>query len=143
MSAGVLPDLGTPFGRRLADRLRDETVIWITTVGADGTPQPNPVWFLWLDGRVLTYNRPDAYRLAHIRRRPRVSLHFDEDGTGTHAQVLLGEAEILSDQPPPHENRAFLDKYREGMRAVSGSAEEFGALYRIPVSVRITRVRGY
>jgi PPOX class probable F420-dependent enzyme len=143
VTAGVSPDPGTPFGRRLADRLRDEQVIWITTVGADGTPQPNPVWFLWLDGRVLIYNRPDAHRLAHVRRRPRVSLHFDEDGTGAHVAVLSGEADVLSDQPPPHENSAFLDKYGEGMRRVSGSAQAFGARYRIPVSVRITRIRGY
>ena len=43
----VLPDAGTPFGDRVRERLVDEQVIWLTTVGADGTPQPNPVWFLW------------------------------------------------------------------------------------------------
>ena len=38
----VLPDPQSPFGARVRERLRDENVIWFTTVGADGTPQPNP-----------------------------------------------------------------------------------------------------
>jgi hypothetical protein len=41
--SSVLPDPATPFGERVARRLREEAVIWLTTMGADGTPQPNPV----------------------------------------------------------------------------------------------------
>jgi PPOX class probable F420-dependent enzyme len=141
--APALPDPATPFGRRLADRLRDGQVIWLTTVGADGTPQPNPVWFLWTDDHVLVYSLTGAHRLAHIRQRPRVSLHFDEDGAGTHSMVLTGHAEILTGWPPPHEMPSFLDKYRDGMTRVSGSPAAFGAAYAVPIRVRITRVRGY
>ena len=63
----TIPD--TPFGARVRERLRDEHVVWLTTVGADGTPQPNPVWFLW-DGadRVLVYNDNRSRRLARLRR---------------------------------------------------------------------------
>lgn len=35
-------------GERVRRRLRDEHII--STVGADGTRQPNPVWFLWGGG---------------------------------------------------------------------------------------------
>jgi len=41
----VLPDPTTPFGERVARRLREEPVIWFTSTSRDGTPQPNPVWF--------------------------------------------------------------------------------------------------
>lgn len=40
-------DATTDFGRRVRERLTEESVAWLTTVGRDGTPQPNPVWFLW------------------------------------------------------------------------------------------------
>jgi hypothetical protein len=33
----VLPDPGTPFGEAVHRRLRDEPVVWLTTVGANGT----------------------------------------------------------------------------------------------------------
>lgn len=42
----MIIDLTTEYGARVARRLQDEQVIWLTTVGRDGTPQPNPVWFI-------------------------------------------------------------------------------------------------
>ena len=69
-----LPDPATPFGERVARRLRDERLIWFTTVDAKGTPQPTPVWFLWDEATstILVYSRADAKRLAHIQQNPRV-----------------------------------------------------------------------
>ena len=139
----ALPDPASPFGRRLAKRLRDEQVIWFTSVGSDGTQQPNPVWFLWTDGHLIVYNRPDARRLTYIRHRPRVALHFDEDGTGARAMVLTGDAEVLTGLPLPHEVPAYLAKYRRGMIRVSGSPAEFGAAYSVPIHVQLSRVRGF
>lgn len=143
MAGDVLPAEGEPFGDRVRRRLRDEAIIWLTTVGADGTPQPNPVWFLWEGGEVLVYTRPDAYRLAHIRRRPRVGLHFDSDGTGGDIIVLKGTARIDERLPPAAETPAFREKYGQGMVTVSGSAEKFSADYSVGLRVRVERVRGF
>lgn len=143
MAADVLPDPATPFGQRVAHRLDTEQVIWFTTVGGDGSPAPNPVWFLWRRDHLLVYNRPDAYRLAHLRQRPQVSLHFDSDGQGGDIVVLRGHAKLLDDQPLPHELPDYLAKYRPGMVNVSGSPEAFGAAFPVAVRVEITKVRGY
>ena len=62
----VMPDPSTPFGERIARRLREEHLIWLTTVDAFGTPQPNPVWFLWDGDTVLIYNCNDAKSWADI-----------------------------------------------------------------------------
>ena len=118
-------------------------MIWFTTVGADGTPQPNPVWFLWEDTSGLVYSRPDANRLTHIRSRPKVCLHFDGDGRGGDIVVLAGRAQVLEGHPLPHELPGYLDKYRESMIRVSGSPEAFSEAYPVPVRVDILRVRGF
>jgi hypothetical protein len=47
MTADVLPGATTPFGQRVRERLRNDSVIWIVTVGADGRPQPNPWGSAW------------------------------------------------------------------------------------------------
>ncbi|WP_216208322.1 TIGR03667 family PPOX class F420-dependent oxidoreductase [Amycolatopsis aidingensis] len=140
----VLPAEGAPFGDRVRRRLRTEPVIWLVTVGADGTPQPNPVWFLWEGGNtVLTYNLPSAYRMTHMRNRPQVSLHFDSDGEGEDIIILKGTAEFAEDQQSALETPAFLEKYREGMVRVTGSPERFSATYSAPVRIRIEKVRGF
>src|SRR3954454_1502344 len=105
-----------PFGERVARRLTEERVAWLSTVAADGTPQPNPVWFLW-DGAdsVLVYNRPDARRLRHLASRPNVSLNFDGDGGGGDIVVLAGTAQLDRTAPAPDRNDAYLAKYRDAM----------------------------
>jgi PPOX class probable F420-dependent enzyme len=135
MAAHVLPDPATAFGERVRQRLHDEQVIWFTTVGGDGTPQPNPVWFLWED--------TSANRLTHIRSRPRVCLHFDGDGRGGDIVVLTGRAHVLAGHPLPHDLPGYLDKYRESMIRVSGSPEAFSTAYPVPVRVDVARVRGF
>jgi PPOX class probable F420-dependent enzyme len=140
----ALPDPTTPFGRRVRDRLHDERVIWLTTVGRDGTPQPNPVWFVWTGGdEILTYNLPAAHRMAHIEQRPTVALHFNSDRAANQVIVARGVAELADDEPPADRAPEFLAKYRTAMTAVSGSPVAFAARYSAPVRVRITRVRGY
>ena len=151
MSTDILPDPATAFGERVRHRLRDERVIWFTTVGNDGTPQPNPVWFLWDDpghgtpdsaASILIYNRADARRLDHIRIYPNVALHFDGNGRGGDIVVLTGRARVLDEQPP-QDVPAYVEKYRADMIRVSGSLDAFGSAYPVPVRVELTRVRGF
>lgn len=138
----VLPD--GAFGRRVRDRLRTDRLIWFTTTSADGTPAPNPVWFVWEEpGALLTYNRPRAARVGHIAARSHVSLHFDSGTGGDDIVVISGTAERADDAPPPDRNDAYLAKYATAMARVSGSTEQFAADYPVPVRIRIERVRGH
>jgi PPOX class probable F420-dependent enzyme len=143
MANDVLPDPGSDFGQRVRARLRDEQILWFTTIGADGTPQPNPVWFVWDEPTVLIYNRADANRLTHIASRPRVALHFDGNGQGGNIVVLAGRASLAVDVPPPHEHAAYLAKYRDAMTRVSGSLETFSVKYPVALTVQVERVRGF
>jgi PPOX class probable F420-dependent enzyme len=132
------------FGARVVQRLRDAYVIWLTTVGDDGTPQPNPVWFVWDGDDTLTvYNRTDAHRLAHIDDRPNIAVHLDGNGRGGDIVVLAATAEQAPGVPPPHENADYVAKYADGMNRVSGSAEQFAADYPVPLRIRIRRIRGF
>ena len=143
MAENSLPDPGTPFGQRVQRRLREEVVVWLTTVGSDGTPQPNPVWFIWDGSEILVYNRPDAHRLTHVRSRPRIALHFDGNGQGGDIVVMSGRAELADEEAAPHEVPDYVAKYGPRMNRVSGNLEEFSRQY--PVAMRITdvRVRGW
>ena len=138
----LIPD--GAFGERARQRLRDEQLIWLTTVGADGTPQPNPVWFLW-DGAqtVLIYNRSDALRLGHLDARAEVALHLDGDGRGGNIVVLTGTARRAYHVSAAHENAAYVTKYGDAMTRVSGSHAQFADAYPVAPEIDIRRVRGH
>lgn len=136
-----LPDAESEFGERVRRRLREEIVAWFATVGADGTPQPNPIWFLFEGGDdIVIYNRPNAARLRHLALRPRASFNFDGNGRGGDIIVLTGTA-VRTDEPPPHEVPAYVEKYRDRMVRVSGSLERFSEQYSVPIRFRPEKVR--
>lgn len=139
----VIPD--SDFGKRVRDRLRTEEQIWFTTTGADATPQPNPVWFLWdeRDDSVLIYNATHARRLDHVAVRPRVSLNFNSDEHGDDVVVIAGVAEQALDVPPVHENDAYLQKYDAGIARIGSNREKFARDYSVPLRVRFAKVRGF
>ena len=150
----ILPEPGTPLGDSLRERLRTEEVIWLTTVGATGTPQPNPVWFLWQpdeddawgDGSFLIYNDDRAARVETFLRRPRVSLNFNTDAAGDSIAVFTGSVEVVAGHPAAHEVPAYVEKYTAGVARVTGgeqSLEEFMARYSVVTRIRPTRVRGW
>ena len=139
----VIPD--SDFGNRVRSRLRAEKVVWLTTTGSDGTPQPNPVWFLWDedDDAVLVYNANDANRLDHVAVRPHVSLNFDGNGKGGDIVVLAGVAEQALDVPSADRHEGYIAKYARDVERVSNDPATFAKRYSVPLRIRIAKVRGH
>src|SRR5215211_3636745 len=52
---GFAIDTSTEFGAKTARRVVEEKLAWLTTVDRGGTPQPNPVWFLWDGGAFVVF----------------------------------------------------------------------------------------
>jgi len=137
-------DESTDFGRRVADHLRDDEVVWLTTVTAKGQPVPNPVWFLW-DGEanVRVYTLPDSLRVKTKQGNPKVSLNFRGTETGGDIVVLNGRATVKGTDEPPHEDAPFIAKYERGLAALSMTPERFSEQYSVAVDITITKVRGF
>ncbi len=140
-----LPDPSTPFGERVARRLRNERIIWLTTVDAKGTPQPAPVWFLWDEATstILIYSRTDAKRQIHIQQNPRVALNFDGNGSGGDIIVLIGRAQLSSDDPPADQLPAYVEKYRNFMARSFSTPAQFAAIYSVALRIHPSAIRGH
>lgn len=140
----VLPDPHSDFGARVRARLRDAKVLWLTTTSSDGTPQPNPVWFLWDGaGSMLVYNDVNAKRLEHVAVRPRLSAHFDGDGAGGDIIVFSAVAEQALDAPSPQFHEEYLAKYAADIDRMGSDPEKFAERYSVPLRIVITKVRGF
>ena len=136
-------DPETEFGARVARRLRDELIGWLTTVGPDGTPQPSPIWFLWDGESFLIYSRPSAPRLRNVECSPHVALNLDGDGQGGDIVVVTGEARIAPDAPPADAHTGYLAKYRDGITGIGMTPEGFAAAYSVALRITPTHLRGH
>jgi PPOX class probable F420-dependent enzyme len=136
-------DPANPFQARVADRLKKETVGWLTTVGADGIPQPSIIWFLWDSGDKIYIYSQDNQKVRNIKRHAGVSFNLDGDGKGGNMIVLTGTAVIDSSSPSAAENAPYVEKYASGMKSVSGDPAGFAAAYHKPIVMTIMKLRGH
>ncbi len=133
----------TEFGKRVNRRLRDEKIIWLTTVDKNGIPQTRPVWFYWNKESFLVYSRPDTAKLKHISRNPGVGLNFDGDGKGGDIIVFIGNVQRIEDGIPTEEHQAYCDKYKEGFKRIGMTADQFGEVYSEAIRIKPERGRGH
>jgi PPOX class probable F420-dependent enzyme len=138
-----LLDTATARGRRLAQRLQEETHAWLVTVTPDARPQPSLVWFLWRDPDVLLYSQPDRPKLRNVEANPRVALHFGEDGNGGDVAIFEGTAEVDASLPRADAVPEYVAKYREAISRLGWTPESFAADYSVPVRIRLLRARGW
>jgi PPOX class probable F420-dependent enzyme len=136
-------DERTELGARAARHLREDVVVWLTTVSPAGAPLPNPVWFLW-DGadEVVVYSL-DGLRVRHIAANPRVTLNFAGDGRGGDIVVLSGAATIARDAPRSDQTPAYQAKYATHIARIGLTPASFAERYCVPLRIRLTRLRGH
>lgn len=135
-------DTSTEFGARVARRLREEPIVWLTTVRRDGTPQPSPVWFLWDGETFLIYSQPNTPKLRNIAHGAKVALHLNGDRHGNDVVIFTGEARIVNDAPPVAAVPAFATKYGEDLKP-GGAAENMARDYTVAIRVAPTGLRGF
>jgi PPOX class probable F420-dependent enzyme len=136
-------DTNTDFGARVARRLQEEQIIWLTTVGKDGTPQPNPVWFHWDGDTFMIFSEPNQAKVRHIEARPRVSLSFNTDQHGGDVVVFTGAARVAEAAPSEARLAEYVAKYAEGMKSLGLTREQMAATYSTTLYMTPDKVRGF
>ena len=119
-------------------------MICLTTVDSNLAPQPRPVWFIWEDDSFLIFSQSKAHKVAHIKKNPKVALHFNTDETGDkHVIVFVGEASIDGNCPPAYKLGAYFKKYEQGISDLDMTPEGFSDEYCIAIRIRPTEIRGW
>ncbi len=122
-------DTSTEAGARGEARLRQELIIWFTTVRPDGQPQSVPVWSLWGGETFLIYSQPGRHNLKNIGSNPRAGLHLNPSAHGGGVVRIEGAAEIVQDVPPADEVGEYVKKYRERITRIGFDPDGFARTY--------------
>jgi len=132
------------FGQRVRRRLRTEKVVWLTTMGSDGTPQPRPVWFVWEErrGTLLIYSQRRTSKLRHLARRRRAAIHFNTDEEGGDVVVMTGPARVDRRALPADRRPDYVRKYRSAIRDLGMTPAFFAQEYAVAIRLRPERLRG-
>lgn len=78
----------------------------VATIGPDGEPQNNPVWFDW-DGQYLSFSQTTTrQKLRNIEREPRVAISILDPDNGYRYLEIRGQ--VVRVDPDP--DKAFIDR---------------------------------
>ena len=124
----------------LDQRLAQEQIIWMTTTKADGTPLPNPVWFLWTGDEFIVFTEPTSIKMKNMIRNRRVALNLNSDSNGGDIAIFQAEADLSGAPVSDEEFQRYLTKYEEGMRGLGLTVEQLKAIYQpvrlVPIKFR-------
>lgn len=137
-------DETTEFGTKVARRVVEEKLAWLTTISSDGTPQPNPVWFMWNEGEFVIFSKPNQAKLTNIARSGRVSLNFEATEDEEQITIFTGQAEVIDrDSLPNSLLDLYAEKYAQGMINIKLPREQYEAEYTSAIRFLPEKVRGW
>ena len=143
-AAHVAADAPATPKRATADAaLRDDTVVWMSSVQRDGRPHLVPVWFHWDGEQIVAFSKPHARKVDNLRDQPMVMLAIGTPGLEFEVELIEATAE-LPDRPAAEVMpEGFGAKYRELLRRAGLTVQRFAEVYSQPIVLRPTRFLGY
>jgi PPOX class probable F420-dependent enzyme len=131
--------MAAEFTQDVSEKLKSEHYGWLTTVAKSGQPVPRLVWFTFDGKDVFVYSRPDAAKVAHVKRHSRVSLNLDSDGNGNGVVAVGGETSIDAEDADPLQDPHYVAKYAETAKSF-GFTEEFLSAFSIRLKIAVDKV---
>lgn len=123
--------------------LRDDPVVWLSSVQRDGRPHLAPVWFHWDGEQIVAFSKPNARKISNLRDHPRVMLAIGVPGLEFDVELIEATAELPDEAASDVMPEGFGAKYRELLRRGGLTVQRFAEVYSQPIVLRPTRFLGY
>jgi len=121
-------------------RLRDEPIIWLSSVRPDGRAHLVPVWFWWDGATILIFSKPAAQKVRNLRHNPQVMLALDSADAGEDIVLLEGRAELLGDDAPQSTLPEYAEKYAALMARINITAASMAVEFTQAIRVTVERL---
>lgn len=131
-------------GDKARQRLERQKLAWLTTIARDGTPQPNPVWFI-IDGEaIVVFSKPGQAKLHNIGRNGKVSFNLEATETEEEITIITGTAEVTDKSAISADLLdRYAAKYAEGMVAINLTREQYESQYSSVIRITPNKLRGW
>lgn len=133
-------DLSKERDAHIDKRLHEDIIIWLNSVRPDGRPHAVAVWFLWHEGNILIFSKPNNQKLRNIQKNPNVLLAIDDTHQGADPITIEGTATLLPQGEVDVTLEDYLKKYGKHIQRIGYSAEAMAAAYSQAIRITPTRV---
>jgi PPOX class probable F420-dependent enzyme len=123
--------------------LREDSIVWLSSVQRDGRPHLVPVWFHWDGEQIVAFSKPHARKVDNLRDQPYVMLAVGTPGLEFEVELIEATAELPDRPAADLMPEGFGPKYRELLRRAGLTVQRFAEVYSQPIVLRPTRFLGY
>ncbi|HCI82254.1 MAG TPA: TIGR03667 family PPOX class F420-dependent oxidoreductase [Ktedonobacter sp.] len=134
-----MADTAKPQNAHVEERLQTESIIWLTSVRADGRPHLVPVWFYWDGSTVLIFSQPNNQKIRNLRHNSNVMLALEAKDGGDDVVLFEGKAELLQQPAAQVLPSGYEQKYAEGLKNLGMSKDQMMASYSQPIRITPTK----
>ena len=140
----LIIDPASELGAKVATRVEEQTLAWLTTVSADGTPQPNPVWFIRDGDGFLIFSKPRQAKLANIARHPRVSLNLEATADQEQITIFTGHADVAEASSVGQDLLdRYAARYADRLPGIGMTRTQYEAAYTAVIRFTPDKLRGW
>lgn len=133
-------DLTNKRDAHIDQRLRENLIIWLTTVRPDGRPHAVAVWFLWDGETFLIFSQPNTQKIRNLQHNLNVLLAVDDTHQGADPITIEGTATLLESGVTDATQADYLAKYAAGIKRLGYTPEQMAAVYSQGIRIVPTRV---
>jgi PPOX class probable F420-dependent enzyme len=133
-------DQNDPKQAHIAERLRNELILWLASVRPDGRPHLVPVWFLWEGETILIFSKPKNQKLSNVTANPAVTVALDSADDGDDIVVLEGVAALVNDPAASTTLAAYATKYTGRLADMGWTPESMAKEYTEAIRITPTRI---
>jgi PPOX class probable F420-dependent enzyme len=143
MTRTAQPDQAPRCRPSIEAALRDDPVVWLSSVQADGRPHLVPVWFHWDGDRIVAFSKPHARKVDNLRDQPSVMLAVGTPGPEFEVELIEATAELPAEPAERIMPEGFGAKYTELLHRAGLTVQRFAEVYSQAIVLRPTRFLGY
>jgi PPOX class probable F420-dependent enzyme len=122
-------------------RLRNDMMIWLSSVRPDGRAHLVPVWFLWTGEVFYVFSKPDQ-KIRNLQQNTSVVLGLDDTKGGEEPIMIEGEATLLPPGEVDATMSAYAAKYRPRFEQYNWTPETMAKDYTEAILIRPSKLYG-
>lgn len=132
-------DLNTAKDAHVAERLRTELIMWLSSTRPDGRPHLVPVWFLWDGQSIMMFSKPDNQKIRNLRQNSNVMVSLEAANEGEDIVLIEGQATLLEEPTSAVMTPEYMEKYSSQIAAFQWTPEGMAAEYSQAIRIQPTR----
>jgi PPOX class probable F420-dependent enzyme len=133
-------DLTKERDAHINQRLREDPIVWLTTVRPDGRPHAVAVWFLWDGETFLIFSKPNNQKIRNLQHNPNVLLAVDDTHKGNDPISIEGTATLLESGETDTTLAAYVEKYGVRIKHIGFTPGTMATAYSQGIRIVPTRV---